>query len=281
MAHTSDKQSMNRPEISVVLPTYNGERFLRRALDSILDQTFERWELIIVNDASTDSTQEIINNYQSKDPRIRCVRNARNEKLPASLNIGFSHASGGFLTWTSDDNYYDPEAFAKMLGVLESNRDIGLVYADMAIVSEDEKIIRSKARNYIGKLYSGCCVGACFMYRADLHDRFGTYDTSLFCAEDYEFWLRLWTGGVRFHHLKKMLYYYRDNPASLSATKASQVLKKTFDVKVVYWDRAPVSAFAKCLSLCKTQRKAKCPLMLEKIYSLHPIMGRVIKFIKK
>src|SRR6476660_8627759 len=109
------------PNISVILPTHNGTRYLREAIESCLCQTHESWELIIVDDASTDDTPRIIADYAAGDGRIRTIRNARNLRLPASLNVGFSHARGKFLTWTSDDNCYRRQALGEMLAFLEEN----------------------------------------------------------------------------------------------------------------------------------------------------------------
>lgn len=98
----------NSPKVSIVLPTYNGARYLRQSIDSCLGQTYRNLELIVVDDASTDTTPEIIRSYQ--DPRIRVIRHEKSKMLPESLNTGFRAVSGDYLTWTSDDNYYVPEA---------------------------------------------------------------------------------------------------------------------------------------------------------------------------
>ena len=111
------------PKVSIVLPVYNGEKYLRESLDSILTQTFSDWELIIVNDCSTDGTQNIIEEYVSKDSRIRTIKNSINQKLPESLNIGFRISTGEYLTWTSDDNMYRPEALEVMTNYLDREKD--------------------------------------------------------------------------------------------------------------------------------------------------------------
>ena len=106
------------PKVSIVLPTYNGEKFIRESIDSILYQTFTDWELIIVNDCSTDGTPNIVNRYAASDSRIRVIHNKENQKLPESLNIGFREARGEYLTWTSDDNMYLPSALEKMIIII-------------------------------------------------------------------------------------------------------------------------------------------------------------------
>lgn len=80
---------LHKKLISIVLPTYNGSRFLRDSIESVVSQTYEHWELIIVNDCSTDNTLKIAKEYEERDSRIRVISNNINKKLPASLNIGF------------------------------------------------------------------------------------------------------------------------------------------------------------------------------------------------
>src|SRR5436190_21740360 len=98
--------STSNPKVSIVLPTYNRAKYLKLSIDSCLIQTFKDFELIIVDDCSKDETPQTIKSYT--DPRIRYHRNESNQRLPRSLNIGFSLAKGEYLTWTSDDNFFLP-----------------------------------------------------------------------------------------------------------------------------------------------------------------------------
>ncbi|MCI5760300.1 MAG: glycosyltransferase family 2 protein, partial [Eubacterium sp.] len=95
-------------KISIVMPVYNGERYLAGAIRSVLEQSYPNFELIIVNDASTDGSLKIAEVFAAKDDRIRVYTNEHNQKLPRSLNIGFSHCEGELYTWTSDDNLLLP-----------------------------------------------------------------------------------------------------------------------------------------------------------------------------
>src|ERR1043165_1952652 len=96
----------DNPVISIVLPSFNGSTYLSKSIDSCLSQTYSNLELILVDDASTDDTPRIMQQYAAQDSRVRVLQNATNRKLPASLNIGFRAARGRYLTWTSDDNLY-------------------------------------------------------------------------------------------------------------------------------------------------------------------------------
>jgi len=178
-------------KVSIVLPSYNGEQYIEQAIQSVLDQSYLNWELIIVNDCSTDGTASIINHYMRKDSRIQVIHNKENQKLPRSLNIGFRRATGDYFTWTSDDNYYDPDAIEVMASFLEENPQYGLVYCDMNDLYEDGTLLRSNRVRSTRHFYSGSYFGACFLYRRQVAEAVGEYDPDMFLAEDYDFFLRL------------------------------------------------------------------------------------------
>src|SRR6185369_2592585 len=113
---SADKQVLGAVEagvsglVSIILPVYNGAAYLTEAIESVRNQTYRNWEMIIVDDASTDRTPEILRPLPSEDARIRIVRNEVNRKLPASLNIGFSQSRGEFSGWIASDDRFHPDA---------------------------------------------------------------------------------------------------------------------------------------------------------------------------
>src|SRR5687767_2807233 len=124
------------PLISIVLPTYNGERYLAEAIESCLAQTCRDWELILVDDASSDGTPAVIARYARQDPRVRAIRNPANRKLPGSLNAGFARARGDYFTWTSDDNCYRATALAEMRAALAADPAVDIVYAGYTLIDD-------------------------------------------------------------------------------------------------------------------------------------------------
>lgn len=211
------------PEVSIVLPTYNGERFLRQAIESIIKQKYTDWELIIVNDCSTDSTPDIAKEYASMDSRIRIINNDVNKKLPESLNIGFRSARGKYLTWTSDDNLYLPDAIYEMHSYLEENHESMMVCTKINYIDESGKETGLSISYDPHTIYAHDSVGACFMYRRQVINDVGEYDTDMFCAEDYDYWLRILKCYGHIDFIDKPLYLYRDQPGSLTATKIDKV----------------------------------------------------------
>lgn len=216
--------------ISIVLPTYNGSKYIKESIESIINQTYDDWELIIVDDCSTDGTLEIVQGYAESDTRIQIIHNERNQKLPKSLNIGFEHAEGEFLTWTSDDNCYLENALEKMHRYLCENT-VQMVCANMDIINESgEKT--GKAVSYDADwIYCNNCVGACFMYERRVLDEIGGYDPEKFLIEDYDYWMRILNryGGIG--HINETLYLYRYHPECLTAKKRITIRKKLLKEK--------------------------------------------------
>ncbi len=214
------------PLVSIVLPTHDGSRYLERAIESCTRQTLGDLELIVVDDGSLDDTPGIVERSAASDPRIVLLRHATNRGLPAALNTGFARARGRYLTWTSDDNLYRPTAISEMARFLDENPGVGLVYCDYTKIDEEDRVIGGVVAGPPRKLAYYCVVGACFLYRREVGDALGTYDENLFCAEDYEYWLRL---ARRFSiaPLHRDLYLYRWHAASLTSARRDRVDRKT------------------------------------------------------
>ena len=177
----------NNSKISMVLPVYNGERFLGQAIESILAQVYTNWELIIVNDCSTDSSESIMIHYAQMDDRIKIINNPDNLKLPRSLNVGFKIATGDYFTWTSDDNLLKPNMLKRLCEELDASQEYGLVYSNHDEIDEEGVHIRDNILGEpddMGKTGNVC--GASFLYRRSVAELVGEYDPDLFLAEDYE-----------------------------------------------------------------------------------------------
>jgi len=204
------------PLVSVVLPTFRRADLLPGAIESIRAQTLTDWELIVVDDCSPDSTPEVVARYAAEDARIRLMRNEQNRRLPASLNQGFSHATGKYWTWTSDDNFYEPHALERMSNELENRPGIDFVYADMRAIDADGEVLRYIEVGEPDKLVPTNVVGACFMYRSELARKVGLYDPELFLAEDFDYWLRCHIHG-KMGTIHQPLYRYRFHERSLTS----------------------------------------------------------------
>ncbi|QFJ54993.1 glycosyltransferase family 2 protein [Pseudobutyrivibrio xylanivorans] len=225
------------PRVSIVLPTYNGSKFIGDSIKSIIAQSFKDWELIIVNDSSTDETGKIIEIFANKDNRIHIVNNETNLKIPISLNKGFRIATGEYLTWTSDDNIYHIDALEKMYTFLENNKTEMMVCAKMKFISETGAL-QGESRLYQNEnMLVNNAVGACFLYRREILKEVGEYDKEMFLVEDYDYWLRVYFRYGSIGYINDVLYDYRMHSNSLSKTRYYDVQKSNAQMKLKYLDK--------------------------------------------
>ena len=231
------EQEGKLPIVSVVMPVYNGEKYLRESLDSILSQTLQNWELICVDDCSKDSTSDILREYAQRDPRIKVIRNTTNQRLPKSLNIGFLAAKGDFFTWTSDDNMYLPEALQTMQDVLIEHSDVPMVVADMELVDEKGTFCGMGPRYDRRMMYRNNCVGACFMYRQSVPKKIGEYDAARFLVEDYDYWLRVQASCGEILRIPQTLYRYRLHEGSLTTTRKKEITDLRIELLTGYFQK--------------------------------------------
>ena len=208
--------------VSVVLPSRNGIRYLEEAIESWRSQTHPRWELVLVDDGSTDGTRALAQAWCARDPRIGLVGHARSRGLPAALNAGLTLARGDYLTWTSDDNVARPHMLASLAAYLDEHRDVGLVYSDYSVIDEHGAPAGRVRVDPPRELARRNCVGASFLYRREVQARLGGYAEGLALAEDYDFWLRVAVAFV-LHPYHEDLYGYRVHPGSLTARHARTV----------------------------------------------------------
>lgn len=229
----------NTPKVSIVLPCYNGAALLGQAIESCINQTFKDWELIIVNDCSTDNTLEVANAYAQKDERIRVYTNETNSKLPATLNNGFHIANGEYWTWTSDDNLLHPDMLKTFVAYLDGHKDVGCAVSDSYVIDENGNIIGEKIvpDDLNSKMMLNNYVGASFMYRRECALAVGEYREDFFLVEDYEFFIRM-SFHCKMGHISQFLYYYMDNPNSLTATRQKEIRERLVRMRIMYLDKA-------------------------------------------
>lgn len=212
---TNSLASNNIPRVSVVLPTYNQAEYLPRALDAVFNQTWKDYELIVVNDGSTDKTSQILKEYQKQNKFT--VIDKENKKLPEALNTGFHRAKGDYLTWTSSDNVMLPDMLKVLVHNLDSYPEVGLVYADWEYIDEHDNVIAAVETYEYDRLLllRANFVYACFMYRRACQEKVGLYDPEYIYAEDYEYWIRI-SRFFNMMRVPRILYRYRVHSTSLS-----------------------------------------------------------------
>ena len=225
-----------RTKVSVVLPTYNHAAFLPKAVDAILAQSFADFELIIVNDGSTDQTSAYLATLA--DPRIKVIERA-NGGLPSALNRGFAEAGGEYRTWTSADNVTGPTWLARLVHKLDgAPASVGFACSGFAIIDQNDRLvsIRRGQQLALERVASKNPGIASFLYRSSVADQVGDYDTALTGAEDWDMWLRILEVCDPVY-VDDVLYYYRVHANSMTSSIPDKVAKASRAVTMKLLER--------------------------------------------
>jgi len=202
-------------KVSVVLPTYNQSQYLEKALQTVMCQTFRDFELIIVNDGSTDNTASLLTAFQH--PQIHVITQT-NKGLPTALNNGFAAARGEYWTWTSTDNIVATTWLEELVHALEdSPAEVGYACSPYAVIDEHDRVLHTNKdqRFDVVSLLMRHTGNASFLYRAELAKKIGHYDVNLNYAEDLDMWVRM-AQQTRAVHVDKVLYSYRQHSQSMT-----------------------------------------------------------------
>ena len=205
------------PRVTVLMPAYNAGKYIADAVRSVLDQTFADFELLVVDDGSSDNTVSILQGFS--DPRIRLVQQVRGG-VSAALNIGLKEARGEYICRFDADDICFPSRLTRQVAFLDTHPDYLIVGSDAEYISEDgEHLFNFHCAGHtheeiMAKLYTHCpFIHSAVLYRKDAIVRAGGYSPLAHNFEDYLLWVRLVTTG-RCHNLEEALIKVRINPAS-------------------------------------------------------------------
>lgn len=215
------------PLVSVIMSVYNDSKYLSEAINSILNQTFKDLELIIVDDASTDESLAIIENFRLKDHRIKLLKNDKNLGLTANLNRMIEIAKGDFIVRMDSDDISDLERINEQLKIFQTNSEIELVFTENHIIDDSGKLLfKAYKPSNIYKItslmkYYNYIPHSSVMVSRDFFYKYGLYDKSFKVGQDHELWLRALNQGAKFYFLKTPLLSLRINPNSVRSSNNS------------------------------------------------------------
>ncbi len=217
------------------MPVYNGEQFLCAAVDSILGQTFQDFEFIIVDDGSTDNTPVILEQYSNRDRRVIWQRKPKNEGLVAALNSGLDHARGEYIARMDVDDISLPERLETQVRYLESNKEIGVVGSSAQVIDRWGRplfVVKFPETHSLifWSLHFRCpIIHPTVMARRDFYLKAGGYSHEWPHAEDYDLWARMVYQSV-FHNLGEVLLQLRKHDANITQTEASAALHSSLGI---------------------------------------------------
>lgn len=224
-----------QPLVSVVMPTYNAERYISVAIESILNQTYSNWELIVINDGSTDSTPILVQNFILQDSRIRIVNHDSNKGLIEARNRGLNEASGKYIANLDSDDISHANRLAVQVDFLERNVDSLLVGSACEVVDSEARktgsIDRDLPNDHIPVilLFSNYFINSTVMFRAAAVKEVG-YAKDIPIAEDYGLFVALSKQG-RLANLNQKLIDYRLHDDNISLRSAEEMGKAEREIQ--------------------------------------------------
>ena len=211
------------PRVSISVPCYNYAHYLQDAVQSILNQSFRDWEAITIDDASTDSTWEVMQGF--RDPRIVCVRHTQNKGNIVTFNLAIARSSGEYVAILSADDLYRPNFLKRTVEMLEAHPDAGMVYTGWEMVDARGRTIREVTSmphaqdgvyDELPSLLLGCHIPQCgTLVRRRVLDQVGVYDPTLIRAGDWDLWLRI-ARRYKVAFVSEALYQYRRHGGNMS-----------------------------------------------------------------
>lgn len=211
---------MNNPQISVIMPAYNAEKYIAEAINSILTQTFNDFEFIIINDASTDSTKEIIESY--KDLRIKFINNEQNQGVAKSLNIGLAAARGKYIARMDADDISLPQRFQTQFDFMEQNPDIGICGSWAQNFGERDDVIKTYQTH---EEIRDATFFYCPMNHPSVIFRNNNsilYSENFTSTQDYELWCRE-IDNLNFANIPEVLLLYRRHSGQTNGKKQNDI----------------------------------------------------------
>jgi glycosyltransferase involved in cell wall biosynthesis len=225
------------PKVTVYIPCFNYGKYLARAMQSVFAQTLDDWELIIINDGSTDNTSQVLAKY-AEHHRIRIVEQ-ENKGLNATNNIALRLAQGRYIVRLDADDYFDENILLVMSNILDTKPEVGLVYSDYYHIDEAGNIIEAVRRKKTGdevELLDLPAHGACTMFRRECLLEVGGYQEGIFCQDGYDIWIKT-IQRYRPYNVNIPLFYYRQHSASLTR-RQKRILKTRRQIKQEFVDRS-------------------------------------------
>lgn len=279
---------MECPLVSIIMANYNGERFIARTIESVLQQSYRNFEFIIIDDASTDHSREIIDSYT--DARIRKYYLNQNEHMCYCFNYGLAHGNGAYYARIDSDDTWEKSKLEKQILYLESNKTCGACFTQVRVIDEHNKELTEKDTDRV-KLFQvtnrsrlewlhyfffhgSCLCHPSVVIRREIIDRAGNYNYSLRQIQDYELWLRIAELSDLYIIPEKLTVYrwFRDGSNASSPTVQTDN-RSNYEFGYViahYFDRMSDEDFTEAFGAHFIYKgaKSKSELECEKIFLL-------------
>jgi glycosyltransferase involved in cell wall biosynthesis len=267
---------ITKPYVTVLMPVYNGEKYLKEAIESILAQTYSNFEFLIINDGSIDASEEIILSYN--DQRIRYIKNERNLKLIATLNKGLELSKGEFIVRLDADDIAREDRIEKQLNFLMSHEDYGLVGSWCKVINSDKKItyhVDHEDLIFAMALYCPFIHPSIMIRKSILIENQLKFSENFLHAEDYELWSRIIL-ITKVANIPDFFTFYREHEAQISTRFETEQIQKANTIKINYLNKIQIKFNVNLLPLFKLapfekEDSMSIALYLSEIFDLNNI----------
>lgn len=243
-------------KVSVYIPVHNYGQYIEEAIQSVIKQKFSDWELIIINDGSTDNTASVLKKHKD-NPKVRIIEQ-ENKGLAVSNNIALRISNGKYLIRLDADDYFDENALLVLSNILDTNPDVGLVYSDYYLIDEHGEIMEIIRRKKIGEeaqLLDLSVHGAGTMIRKECLLAIGGYQEEFVCQDGYDLWIRF-LESFKPYNVNIPLFYYRQHHMSLSKDQG-RLLKTRGAIKSNFVTRQKDRKIPRILAVIPVVKRSK------------------------
>jgi glycosyltransferase involved in cell wall biosynthesis len=257
------------------MTSYNHAKYLRESIDSVLNQTFQDFEFIIVDDASTDESWDIVQSYT--DPRIRPYRNESNQSVIYGLNMAiFEKAAGDYLAFQISDDRWEPTKLEKQVAYLDEHPELGAVFTNLTPIGEWGEPFTDQSRfnfkifdqpqrsryewlNFFFKYGNALCHSSAVV-RKNCYQECGPYKKGLIQLQDFDMWIRLCLKFEIYVMPEKLMFYrVRENMANASSPKLENRIRSSFELLQILDNYCSLSSFEEIVKVFPSAQKYYSP----------------------
>ena len=224
------------------MPVFNGSNFLEESIHSVLSQSYKYFEFIIINDASTDNTLDILNDYKTLDKRIKIINNSSQLGIAESLNIGINNSKGKYIARIDADDIWEPQKLSIQINFLKKDPNLVFVFTDYIYINHEgkeiENIKNKNKRLLLGNIYKNILkknfiVHSSVIFRKETVFYLGLYNNEYKNTEDYELWIKFFASPYKIKIIKKKLVKYRIHSNMISKTRRKEQYKYLIRAKLL------------------------------------------------
>ncbi|MFT6258481.1 MAG: glycosyltransferase involved in cell wall biosynthesis [Rickettsiales bacterium] len=248
---------MKIPKVSILMSSYNHEKFIAKAIESVMYQNFDDWELLIMDDCSTDKTFEIAKNFVNIDDRIKVIKSPYNRGMVQNTNELINQAQGQYIAIINSDDSWKKEKLAKQVDFLDKNPNHGACFTTANTIDENDKILPNTQNPFLALnknryewihhffYYGNCLCYPSSLVRKSSYEKSGLFNPAFICLLDLDMWIRICLNGYEIEIIDEKLTNFRilDGELNLSAPNKSTIVRLTLENQRFFYNYIKIANY--------------------------------------